>query len=59
MIVQGVLEILVLHVVVEIVIEAGIIDYVHVNVAMGLRKGFPEERVVLLSICSIGRVKIL
>ena len=58
-IVQRVLEVLVLRVVVEVVVEAGIIDGVHVDVAMGVGEGFPEEGIVPLGVSGVGRVKIL
>ena len=58
MIVQGVLEVLVLHIMVEVVVEAGVIDCVNVDMAVGAGKGF-SKGVVPLGIGSMGRVKIL
>ena len=58
-IVQGVLEVLILCVVVEVVIEVGIIDSVYVDMAMGSRKGFSEKGVVPLNIGGMGSVEIL
>ena len=58
-IVQGVLEVLILHVMVEVVIEARIVDSVYIDVAVGSGEWFSEERVVPLDIGSVGRVKIL
>ena len=49
-VVQGVLEVLVLCVVVEVVVEMGIIDGVYVDMSVGAGEGFSEERVVLLGI---------
>ena len=59
MIVQGVLEVLILHVVVEVIIEARIIDSVYVDVVVGSGKWFPEEGIMPLGIGSMGRVEIL
>ena len=59
MIVQGVLEVLVLHVVVEVVIEVGVVDSVYVHMSVGARKGFSKERVMPLGISGMGRVKVL
>ena len=53
-IVQRMLEILVLHIMVEVVI-----DGVYVDMVAGARKGFSKERVVSLGISGMGRVKIL
>ena len=58
-IVQGVLEVLVLRVVVKVVIKTGVIDSVYIDVVMGVRQGFPEERVMPLGISGVGRVKFL
>ena len=57
-IVQGVLEVLVLCVVVKVIIEAGIIDGVYVDMAMGLGKGFSKEGVISLGVSSMGRVEV-
>ena len=57
-IIQGVLEVLILCVVVEVVIEVGIIDGIYVDMAMGARKGFSKERVVSLGICGVGGIEI-
>ena len=43
MIVQRVLEILVLHIVVKIVIEVGVVDSVYVDMSVGAEKGFSKE----------------
>ena len=58
-IVQGVLEVLTLRVVVKVVVEMGVIGGIYVDMAVGLGKWFLKERVVLLSIGSVGGVKIL
>ena len=58
-IVQEVLEVLVLRVVVEVVIESGVVDGVYIDVAMGMEEGFPEERIMSLGIGGMSRVKIL
>ena len=42
-IIQGVLEVLVLHVVIQVVIELRIIDGVYVDVSVGMRKGFQKK----------------
>ena len=55
-IIQRVLEVLVLYVMVEVVIKARVIDSVYIYVLVSTGKGFPEERVMLLGISSIGRV---
>ena len=58
-IVQGVLEVLVLHVVVEVVIEVGIIDSVYVDMSVSVEKGFSKEGIVPLGVCAMGGVEIL
>ena len=58
-IVQRVLEVLILHVMVQVFIEVGVVDGVYINMAVGARKGFSEEGVMPLGISSVGRVKIL
>ena len=58
-IVQGVLEVLVLCVMIKVVIEAGVVDSVYVDVAMSAGEGFSEERVMSLGIGSMGRVEVL
>ena len=58
-IVQRVLEVLILCVVVQVVIEMGIIDSVYVDVAVSAREGFLEEGVVPLGISGMGGVKVL
>ena len=58
-IVQGVLEVLVLHVMVKVIIEVGVVDSVYVDMAVGLGKWFPEEGIVPLSVSGVGGVKIL
>ena len=57
-IVQGVLEVLVLHVVVEVVIELGVVDSVYVDMVVGMEKGFPEKGIMSLGVYSMGGVKI-
>ena len=42
---------MVLRVMVEVVVEMGVIDSVYIDMAVGSREGFLEEGVVLLSIC--------
>ena len=59
MIVQGVLEVLILHVMVKVVIEAGIIDSVYIDMLVGLGKWLPEKGVVLLGISGMGGVEVL
>ena len=59
MIVQGVLEVLILHVMVEVVIEAGIVDSVYVNVVVGSEKCFPEEGIMSLHVSGMGCIEIL
>ena len=58
-IVQGVLEVLVLHVMVKVVIEPRVVDSVYIYVSVGAEKRFPKEGVMLLGISGMGRVKIL
>ena len=58
-IVQRVLEVLILHVMVKVVIEVGIIDSIYVDMAVGSGKWFPEEGVMPLGVGGVGRVKIL
>ena len=53
------LEVLVLHVVVKVIIEVGVIDSIYINMAMGSGKGFSEEGVVPLGISGVGGVEIL
>ena len=55
---QGVLEVLVLCVIVKIVVEARVIDSVHVYVSVGVEEEFLEEGIVLLGVCSMGRVEV-
>ena len=57
-IVQGMLEVLVLHIVVKIIIQAGVIDSVYIDVSVGSRKRFPEEGIILLSINVMGGVEV-
>ena len=56
-IVQGVLEVLVLYVVVQIVIESRVINDVYVDMLMNLRKRF-SEGVMSLGVNSMSRVKV-
>ena len=58
-IVQRVLEVLVLHIMVKVIIEARVIDSVYVDVAMGSGKGFLEKGIMSLDICSVGGIKVL
>ena len=58
-IVQGVLEVLILHVMIKVVIEAGIVDSVYINVAVGSGEWFPEEGIMSLHVSGIGSVEIL
>ena len=52
-IVQRVLEVLILHIMVKVVIEVGVIDGVYVDMVMDMGPGFLEERVVPLDISSV------
>ena len=56
-IVQGVLEVLVLCIMVKVVIESRVIDGIYINVVIGLEKGFPEEEIVSLDVCSVSRIQ--
>ena len=58
-IIQGVLEVLTLHVMVKVVIEVGIIDSIYVDMAVGSGKWFGKERIVPFGVGCVGRVKIL
>ena len=58
-IVQGMLEVLILRVMVEVVIEVGIIDSVYVDMTMGSGKGFSEKGVVPLGIGGVGNIEVL
>ena len=58
-IVQRVLEVLILRIVVEIVIEAGIIDSVYVDMVMSAWEGLPEKGIISLGISSMGGIKVL
>ena len=58
-IVQGVLEVLVLRVVVEIAIEVGVVDGIYIHMSVGARKGFSKERVMPLGVSGMGGVKVL
>ena len=58
-VVQGVLEVLVLSVIVEIVIESGVVDGIYVDMSVGVGKGSLEEQVMSPDISSMGRVKFL
>ena len=53
------LEVLILRVVAEVVIEAGIIDSVYVDMLVGLGKQLPEKGVMPLGIGGMGRIEIL
>ena len=54
MIVQRVLEVLVLCIMVEVIIELGIIDSIYVDMSVGLGKGFSKEGIVPLDISCMG-----
>ena len=58
-IVQGMLEVLVLCVMVEVVIELGVIDGIHIYMFVDMGKRFLEEGIMLLGISGMGRVEIL
>ena len=58
-VVQRMLEVLVLHVMVQVVVKLGVIDSVYIDVSVGSGKGFLEERVMSLSISGMGGVKVL
>ena len=55
-IVQIVLEVLVLHVMIQVVVKMRVIDSVYVDVSVSSGKGFVEEGVMLLDICSMDRI---
>ena len=55
-IVQRMLEVLILCIMVGVFIESEVIDSVYVDVAVGSGKRFPEEGIVLLGVCGMGRV---
>ena len=57
-IVEGVLEILVLHVMVEVVIELRVIDGVYVYMSVGTGKRFSEKGIMPLGICGMGGVEV-
>ena len=57
-VVQGVLEVLFLHIVVKVVVETGIVDGVYVDMAVGSGKWFPEEGIVSLGVCGVGGVQV-
>ena len=56
MIIQGVLEVLVLRVVVEVVIKVRVVDSVHIYMLVSMGKGFPEERIMPLGVGGVGRI---
>ena len=58
-IVQGVLEVLVLYVMVQVIIEVRVIDGIYIDVLVGVRKGFSEKGVMSLGVSGVGRVVIL
>ena len=58
MIVQGMLEVLVLSVVVEVIIESGVIDSVYVDMVISVGEGFPEKGIILLDVDSMGKVEV-
>ena len=58
MVVQGVLEVLIFHIVVKVIVEAGIVDSVYIDMSMGMRKELLEEGVVLLGVSGVGRIKV-
>ena len=57
-VVQGMLEILVLHVMIKVIIELRVIDSVYVDMAMDSGKGFSKEGVVPLDISGVGGVEV-
>ena len=57
-VIQGVLEVLFFHVMVEVVIETGVIDSVYIDMTMGSRKGFLEEGVVSFGVGSMDRIEV-
>ena len=57
-IIQRVLEVLVLHVMVKVVVEMGIVDSIYVDVSVGARKGLLKEGVMPLGVSSMGGVKV-
>ena len=57
MIVQGVLEVLILCVMVEVVVQTGVVDIVYIDMLVGAGKGF-SEGVMSLGISSVGRVEV-
>ena len=58
MIVQGVLEVLILHVVIQVVVESRVIDSVYVDMSMDVGDGF-SEGAMSLDVGGVGGVKIL
>ena len=52
------LEVLILHVMVEVVVEVEIIDSIYVDMAVGSGERFPKERVVPLGVGGMGRVYV-
>ena len=58
-IVQRVLEVLILHVMVQVVVGLRVVDGVYIDVSVGAEKGFFEERVMLLGVSGVDGVKIL
>ena len=57
-IVQRVLEVLILCVMVEVVIEVGIVNSVYVDTAIGPGKWFPEKGIMPLSVRSMGGIEV-
>ena len=57
-IVQGMLEVLVLHVMVKVIIEAGVVDSVYIDMAMGSGEWFPEEGIMSLGVGGMGSIEI-
>ena len=52
------LKVLVLCVMVKVIVEAGIVDGVYVDMLVGVGEGFSKEGVMLLGISSMGNVEV-
>ena len=46
------------HVVVQVVIESGIVGSIYIDMSVGAGKGLPEEGIVSLGISSVGGVEV-
>ena len=53
------LKVLILHIIVEIVIEVRVIENVYVDMVVGSGERFAEERIMLLGVCGMGRIQVL